>query len=140
MMNTTFHIAFSTRNLDKAIEFYGGFLGCKIGRSGPSWVDFDFYGNQLTIQYISDKKNQYPNFYHPKTGFPLNHWGVILEHKDWSTLKEKFESENVNFVVDPQIVMEGEIGEQHTMMLRDPDGNIIEFKSFEDLGSIFRYE
>jgi extradiol dioxygenase family protein len=41
-MKGTFHLAFASGDLEKAKEFYGNFLNCKVGRSGPSWVDYDF--------------------------------------------------------------------------------------------------
>jgi uncharacterized protein len=137
-MKGTFHLAFASGDLEKAKEFYGNFLNCKVGRSGPSWVDYDFFGHQLTIQYLSAKNQTYSNFHHPSSGFPLNHWGIILNWGDWHTLKDKLVAEGVEFAVPPQVAMEGEVGEQNILMLRDPDGNVLEFKSFEDAGAVFR--
>ena len=137
-MEGKFHLAFATRDLDKAKQFYGQVLRCKEGRSGSTWIDYDFFGHQLTIQFVSSKKVLTPNYFHPKTMFPANHFGIILSWSDWHALKDKLVEELIPFVIEPQTVFSGEAGEQITMMIKDEDGHIIEFKSFEDSNSIFK--
>ena len=44
-----FHLAYTVSDLDSARKFYGDLLGCREGRSTESWVDFDFFGNQLSL-------------------------------------------------------------------------------------------
>jgi len=46
---STFHLAYTVSDLDSARKFYGDLLGCREGRSTESWVDFDFFGNQLSL-------------------------------------------------------------------------------------------
>lgn len=134
-----FHIAITTNDLEKSRSFYGSTLQCAEGRVGVNWVDFDFFGNQLTIQYISDRISPVKNHFHPTTNFPLEHWGIVLDWEKWHQLKEKLEyTAGVEFIVQPQTVMKGEVGEQSTFMITDPDGNPIEFKTFRDLGNVFR--
>nr|MCU0815776.1 dioxygenase [Cypionkella sp.] len=48
-MLTPFHLAIHVRDLDEARAFYGGVLGCAEGRSAPTWVDFSFFGHQLSL-------------------------------------------------------------------------------------------
>ena len=36
-------------DLQAARDFYGGVLGCAEGRSTDTWVDFDFFGHQLSL-------------------------------------------------------------------------------------------
>ena len=38
-MRSHFHLAYNIRNLDDARRFYGDVLGCREGRSAPTWVD-----------------------------------------------------------------------------------------------------
>ncbi len=137
-MEGVFHIAFTSSNLDDSKEFYAGVLGCTEGRSDMNWIDYNFFGHQLTIQYMSAKFGGVSNYRHPKTGFPLNHFGVILASKDWQQVVDKITASGCPFVVEPQLVMEGEIGEQRIAMIQDPDGNVLEFKTFADLGNVFR--
>ena len=44
-----FHLAYTVTDLDSARSFYGKLLGCQEGRSTETWVDFDFFGNQLSL-------------------------------------------------------------------------------------------
>ncbi|MCE2880669.1 MAG: dioxygenase, partial [Comamonadaceae bacterium] len=48
-MRSLFHFAFHVTDLDEARRFYGGVLGCAEGRSTDTWVDFDFFGHQLSL-------------------------------------------------------------------------------------------
>ena len=32
-------------------QFYGSVLGCTEGRITDTWVDFDFYGRQISLQF-----------------------------------------------------------------------------------------
>ena len=41
------------------------------------------------------------------------------------------------FDIEPYVRFKGEPGEQATMFFRDPSGNAIEMKAFEDLGQLF---
>src|SRR3990167_1522156 len=42
-----------------------------------------------------------------------------------------------NFIVEPNIRFKGEPGEQGTFFIRDPAGNALEFKCFEDMAQLF---
>ena len=44
-----FHLAINVHDLDEARSFYGGVLGCTEGRSTQTWVDYDFFGHQLSL-------------------------------------------------------------------------------------------
>ena len=52
MLHGPFHLAFATTDLKRIKAFYGGLLGCAEGRSAETWVDYDFFGHQLTIQEV----------------------------------------------------------------------------------------
>ena len=137
-MEGMFHLAFATRDLDKAKLFYGGVLNCEEGRSGSTWIDYNFFGHQLTIQYVSAMQVNPSNYFHPKTMFPANHFGVILALEDWQVLKDKLIKEKIRFVVEPQLVFPEKTSEQRTLMIKDNDSHIIEFKTFEDQNKIFK--
>ncbi|MFT5269998.1 MAG: extradiol dioxygenase family protein, partial [bacterium] len=44
-----FHLALHVLDLDTAREFYSEALGAVEGRSTDTWVDFDFFGHQLSL-------------------------------------------------------------------------------------------
>jgi uncharacterized protein len=41
-----FHHAFLVRDLEETRRFYVDLLGCREGRSAPTWIDLDLFGNQ----------------------------------------------------------------------------------------------
>jgi len=136
-MNNIFHLAFPVDNLGLAREFYGGVLGCDEGRSSEIWVDFNLFGHQIVTHLVKDKvETGYSNLV-DKDDVPIPHFGIILEMGEWKKLAKRLREKDVRFVIEPKIRFEGEIGEQATMFLRDPSGNVLEFKGFKDFSKIF---
>ena len=56
---------------------------------------------------------------------------------EWKALSEKLKTHGIEFIIEPYIRFEGEVGEQATMFFLDPSGNAIEFKAFQDFDQIF---
>lgn len=137
MLNGRFHLAFATTDLKRAKAFYGGLLGCAEGRSAETWVDYDFFGHQLTIQQVP-LLTRTARTYNPQSHVPSDHWGIVLPLSDWRKMRDKCKKLGVRFFIEPQVVMKGQPGEQHSFFIEDPDGNAIEFKAFEDPKSLFR--
>ncbi len=46
-----FHLALPVHDLEAARGFYQGLLGCPPGRVDTRWVDFNFFGHQLSNGY-----------------------------------------------------------------------------------------
>ena len=136
MARSIFHLAFHVRDLDAARAFYGNLLGCREGRSTGSWVDFDFFGHQISL-HLGEP------FASTNTGrvgealVPMPHLGVILELPQWQALAARLESAAVEFVMPPQCRFAGQPGEQWTMFLLDPSGNPLEIKGFASLDTVF---
>jgi len=68
---------------------------------------------------------------------PVPHFGVVLEMSDWRAMAERLEAAGTDFGIPPHIRFPGQPGEQATMFFRDPSGNALEFKAFEDLSQLF---
>lgn len=137
MLHGPFHLAFVTTDLKRVKAFYGGLLGCAEGRSSDTWVDYDFFGHQLTIQQVP-LVTRTARTYNPESQVPGDHWGVVLELADWRKMRDKCKKLGVRFFIEPRLVMKGQPGEQHSFFIEDPDGHAIEFKAFEDPASLFR--
>jgi len=137
-MNPSFHLAFPVRDIQSTREFYGGLLGCKIGRSTDTWIDFDFYGHQLSAHVKPLVLEEATNDVDGKK-VPIPHFGVILTWNQWHELAERLKSAEVHFLIEPHIRFKGEVGEQATMFFYDPSGNAIEFKSFQDMEQVFAH-
>tara|TARA_Y200000002_G_scaffold383147_1_gene403559 strand:+ start:3377 stop:3793 length:417 start_codon:yes stop_codon:yes gene_type:complete len=136
-MKTPFHLAFPVLNIQETKDFYGNVLGCEIGREDKKWVDFNFFGHQLSAHVKPDELNNTKKNEVDGKSVPVRHFGVILPWEDWNILSEKLKSIGTSFIIDPYIRFEGEVGEQGTMFFLDPSGNALEFKTFKDPSQIF---
>jgi extradiol dioxygenase family protein len=137
-MKSSFHLAFPIKNLKDTKEFYVDLLGCSIGRESSNWMDFNFFGHQLTAQVNPEAVCSFPFFRREKTPFPLYHFGAVLTWNDWHEMEVKLKLSKIRFLIEPKIVFGGEIGEQKTMFVEDPNGYAIEFKSFEQDNHLFK--
>ncbi|HRI17693.1 MAG TPA: VOC family protein [Burkholderiaceae bacterium] len=135
-MRSLFHLAYHVRDLDEARRFYGGTLGCREGRSAPTWVDFDFFGHQISL-HLGEPGPTTDSGLVGEHRVPMPHLGVILELPDWHALARRLEEAGTGFVVAPTLRFAGEPGEQWTMFFRDPSGNAIEIKGFASLAQIY---
>jgi extradiol dioxygenase family protein len=133
-----FHLAFPVHDLAAARHFWGDTMGCPEGRSSQEWIDFDFFGHQIVAHLV-------PGMAAPDAGgnavdghqVPVPHFGIVLAMKDWQALADRLVAAGTRFDIEPHIRFKGEPGEQATMFFRDPSGNAIEMKAFEDLGKLF---
>lgn len=132
-----FHLAIPVHNLNDCRTFYRDVLGCEEGRSSDHWVDFSFFGHQLVIHY--KPKSEETVHTNPVDGkdVPVPHFGIVLPWHDFQTFADYLKTKDIQFVIEPYIRFEGQIGEQATMFFYDPAGNALEFKSFKDLSQLF---
>jgi len=131
-----FHLAFHVHDLDAARHFYGDVLGCTEGRSTATWVDFDFFGHQISLHLGAP----FPTTDTGHVGehlVPMPHFGVILELPQWQALAQRLRAASTRFVIEPTVRFEGQPGEQWTMFFRDPAGNPIEVKGFRSLAAVY---
>ncbi|MEP0712208.1 VOC family protein [Algoriphagus sp.] len=132
-----FHLAFPIRDIAETRAFYGDLLGCEIGRSTDKWIDFNFFGHQLSAHIKPEELAlAHTNTVDGKY-VPVRHFGAILPWGEWHELADKLKSNGIEFVIEPYIRFQGEVGEQATMFFLDPCGNALEFKSFQDETQIF---
>lgn len=135
-MKSAFHLAYHVTDLDAARQFYGETLGCTEGRSSDTWVDFDFFGHQISLHLGTPFETTNTG----KVGdhmVPMPHLGIVLGKTDWDSLAARLQSMDIEFVLPPHTRWPGEPGEQSTMFFRDPSGNPIEVKGFADTNGIF---
>ncbi len=134
---TPFHIAIPVHNLDECRVFYRDILECEEGRSSDHWVDFSLFGHQLVIHY--KPKSDVALHTNPVDGknVPVPHYGVVLPWDTFKSFSKSLKNKGIEFVIDPYIRFEGEVGEQATMFFLDPAGNALEFKAFKDMTQLF---
>ncbi len=133
---SVFHLAANVTNLDKARAFYGGLLGCTEGRSTDSWVDFNFFGHQLSL-HLGEPFAVKSTGEVDRVKVPMPHFGVVLPIDEWRTLAEHLRANDTDFVLKPTTRFAGQPGEQSTMFFYDPFGNPIEIKGVADMDAVF---
>ena len=134
---TPFHLAIQVRDIAEARSFYGSKMGFVEGRSSTEWIDFNMYGHQLVthLNPAIGRHGVLPNAHNAVDGhgIPVPHFGVVLQFDEWHELAARVRTFVTEFIVEPYIRFEGQVGEQATMFFSDPSGNSLEFKAFHDI-------
>ena len=132
-----FHLAFPTNDLAATRVFMTDMLGAGIGRESERWVDFDFFGHQVTSHLVEGTDAAATNPVDGKS-VPAFHFGIVLKWEDWEALAEKLDKAGVDFEIGPYLRFDGEVGEQGTFFVREPGGNTaLEFKTFRNFDQLF---
>ena len=164
-----FHLAIPVADLEAARTFYAGVLGCGVGRESDTWIDFDFFGHQVTAHLspaeapltASGAATTHPAGGKPGSAgcgrdarvpgeaatnpvdgkqVPVRHFGVILDWQAWHALAERLRRAGVDFLIEPYVRFRGQVGEQVTLFVLDPSRNGLEFKAFKDESHLFARE
>ena len=136
-----FHLALPIHDIAEARHFYETVLQRSIGRSAERWIDINFWGHQVSLHLVDDLEVSDPTNSVDSDAVPVRHFGLILDWADWQALSDRLMNgeyaETINWIIKPKIRFQGEVGEQATMFFRDPSGNALEFKSFQDPSQVF---
>jgi len=132
-----FHYAFPVLDLESTRRFYGALLGCVEGRSTETWVDYDFFGNQISAHIAAEMPKSTARGHVDGIEVPIPHFGAILDWSEFEALAKRLEEAKIPFVISPRVRFVGQPGEQATMFLYDFSGNPLEFKAFRHPENIF---
>lgn len=133
-----FHYAFKIKDIPSTRQFYVEILECQEGRSTDTWIDFDFFGHQLSA-HISQNIPELD--YCGKVdgiSVPIPHFGCVLDTETFLQVQQRLEAAVIEFVIKPYRRYEGKTGEQLTMFVLDYSGNPIEFKAFKNPEDLFK--
>lgn len=132
-----FHYAFKVKDIASTKQFYINILGCAAGRETKTWVDFDFFGHQLSA-HVSDDLPE-PDYCGLVDGIkvPIPHFGCLLKEKQFAELAENMERNGVHFLIKPVIRYKGQTGEQRIMFVLDFSNNPLEFKCYSNPEDVF---
>jgi extradiol dioxygenase family protein len=131
-----FHLAFPVNDIEETILWYTKNLFCKVGRYDLKWVDFNFFGHQISAHLPSNDNKSFSNTVDDHK-VPVRHFGIILTEEQWDKLADNLKGNNIEFIIKPYTRFKGEAGEQSTMFIKDPSGNALEFKAFKNDEMIF---
>ena len=134
-----FHLAFPVNNLAETEKFFVDIIGCSIGRQSENWIDFDFFGHQISAHLNPKINNITPTNIVDNDNIPVRHFGLVVPWKEWHKLVGRFKAKKIQFQIKPHIRFKRSVGEQATLFILDPSGNAIEFKSFKDEEMLFKH-
>lgn len=141
-MANRFHLAIPAGDLDVALTFYCDLLGCKRGHSetgsNDSWVDIDFWGNELTLHASPPDESRAGKRHDVDMGNVIvPHFGVHLSAFEFEALKQRLDDRHVPYIDQPYVRFEGTEYEQETFFIADPIGNILEIKTMKSPDKLF---
>ncbi|MEO9181063.1 MAG: VOC family protein [Acidimicrobiales bacterium] len=124
-----FHIAIPTNDLDTAVGFYVGKLGCKLARRYDDRVTFDFFGDQLVCHLTPvtevtpmSELNLYPR-----------HFGVTFrDGTAFMAFYDLCNQRDVPFFSKLTKRFEGLVEVHQLFVICDPSSNLLEFKHYAD--------
>lgn len=121
-----FHLAIPVYDLDAAQRFYVTQLGCKLARRYHDRITLDFFGDQV-VCHLAEGQPAEPASLYPR------HFGVTFrDPADFENLYACAVSRKIPFFRDVSARFEGMHEEHRTFVLRDPAGNLLEFKCYRD--------
>ena len=133
-----FHLAIPVYDINQTKDWYIKYLKCKVGRESKEWIDFNFFGHQLTAHLTKKTELKLKSNIVDTKNIPISHFGIILKYNEWLSLSEWLIKLNTDFIINPYTRFKGKVGEQSTMFITDPSNNYLEFKSFKSDSNIFK--
>ena len=134
---TSFHYAFKVKDIESTKHFYHTILGCELGRETDHWIDFNFFGHQLSAHVSANILELDYCGLVDGVKVPIPHFGCVLSVEDFEKLALRLKENKVHFIIEPQTRYAGKSGEQKTMFILDFSNNPLEFKSFKNANEMF---
>lgn len=136
-MNTLFHVSLPCEDIRRTKDFYESVLGCEVGRSAQHWADINLFGHQLTFTEAGKFNFENPSYVFEGKVLPSFHLGIIVNLETWSDLYKKLSSADCE-IVHQKTFLNTKKGEHLSFFVKDPDGYMLEFKSFKSEAEIFQ--
>ena len=140
MTTPPFHLAYPVTDLNEARLFFTSMLDATVGRSAERWVDLNLFGHQISLHLVDGQDLNSTTNAVDGDQVPTLHFGCVLEWTAWERQYDVLNERRAEFIIDKKVRFKGEVGEQGTFFLKDPSQNVLEFKTFRDMGGIFQTE
>jgi hypothetical protein len=129
--DSIFHLAFPVRDLAQARRFYVDGLGFVAGRESHAALIMNMAGHQIVAQLSDDAPSE-------QAGIYPRHFGLIFDDRDdWQHLVDRVRRQGLEFYREPMVRFPGRVLAHDTFFLRDPSGNLLEFKYYHHRSAIF---
>ncbi|WP_203257086.1 VOC family protein [Hyunsoonleella ulvae] len=135
-MKSQFHLSLPCKDIEATKKFYSDVLEVPQGRQTDKWVDINLFNHQLTFTQSGAFDFKFKNYKLDDNILPSFHFGVIISIKQWGKLYKKLLQSNQEVTTEVTF-MENKVGEHLSFFITDPNGYMIEFKSFKSKREIF---
>jgi len=118
-------------------NFYINNIGATYGRNTQNWIDINLFGHQIT--FIKAKKFNFnnPNYIFEGKILPSFHFGVIVDYDAWKKVYAKLQGYELDLVTE-STYLKDQLGEHASFFVKDPNGYMLEFKTFKESKDIFK--
>ena len=136
-MNTPFHMSLPCLSVKETKNFYINNIGATYGRNTQNWIDINLFGHQIT--FIKAKKFNFnnPNYIFDGKILPSFHFGVIVDYDAWKKVYAKLQGYELDLVTE-STYLKDQLGEHVSFFVKDPNGYMLEFKTFKESKDIFK--
>ena len=138
-METKFHLALPCNDIAETKAFYQEVIQANLGRHTENWLDVDLFGHQLTFTQSGNFSFDFKNYRLEDYILPSFHFGVIVPAPVWSDLYTRLSQMDLEITTEATF-MKDKIGEHLSFFVQDPNGYMVEFKSFKEATDIFAIE
>lgn len=136
-MDTSFHMSLPCRSIKDTKSFYVDSIGASLGRHTQSWVDINLFGHQITFTKAGKFDFNNPNYVFEGHILPSFHFGVIVDSIAWKKIYNNLKDAGLELVAKATF-LEGKMGQHSSFFIQDPNGYMLEFKSFKKPNEAFK--
>jgi len=130
MPEVLFHLAFPVTDLRAAKGFYVMGLGCALGRESETALILNLGGHQIVAHLAAPPTDQ--------EGIYPRHFGLIFtSHAGWKAVHDRAKAGGLLFYQEARLRFPGTRLSHESFFLKDPSGNLLEFKHYHHPSAIF---
>lgn len=135
-MNHLFHLSLPCNSIVGTKKFYVDTIGASLGRYANNWVDINLFGHQVTFTQVGKFDFTNPNYAFEGKVLSSFHFGIILDIDTWRQIYSRLTNKNLELTTQTTF-LKNKPGEHLSFFVKDPNGYMLEFKSFKDTAEIF---
>lgn len=135
-MEIQFHLALPCKDIGETKAFYQDVVQARLGRQAEHWLDVDLFGHQLTFTQSGNFNFDFKNYRLEDYILPSFHFGVIVSTEQWQELYDRLNDMDLEITTEATF-MQDKTGEHLSFFVQDPNGYMVEFKSFKNPKDIF---
>ncbi|RKE95351.1 VOC family protein [Ichthyenterobacterium magnum] len=136
-MDNLFHLSLPCTDVEDTKKFYVETVGAILGRHSNNWADINLFGHQITFTQAGKFNFNNPNYVFEGKILPSFHFGIILSVDEWGAMYSKLNKLNLELVTQATF-LKNKSGEHLSFFVKDPNGYMLEFKSFKKPIEVFK--